>query len=136
MFFAATIFNPSPFHLQIIDLISFILLRLIRYCQALEQFQDKESLELANTLKNLARLYASQGKVTDSLKQYKIVLNMQSQVLPGSHRIIAQTLKEMGNTSESLRRYGEALGQYNAALVMERIALATCILWTVIITTH
>lgn len=91
-----------------------------RYCEALEQFQDEESVELAATLDSMAKLYAAQGKFADSLTQYKIVLAMQMRVLPRSHRIIAHTLKDLGHTYESLRRYKEALGQYNATLVMER----------------
>eukprot|EP00603_Paraphysomonas_imperforata_P009973 CAMPEP_0114451554 /NCGR_PEP_ID=MMETSP0104-20121206/1046_1 /TAXON_ID=37642 ORGANISM="Paraphysomonas imperforata, Strain PA2" /NCGR_SAMPLE_ID=MMETSP0104 /ASSEMBLY_ACC=CAM_ASM_000202 /LENGTH=534 /DNA_ID=CAMNT_0001623751 /DNA_START=499 /DNA_END=2103 /DNA_ORIENTATION=- len=93
---------------------------LARHCESLEQYQDIESIGLANTLANLAKLYAAQGKLTDSLAQYKIVLGMQSRILPRSHRIIAHTLKSLGYTYENLRRYKEALGQYNAALVMER----------------
>jgi hypothetical protein len=82
-----------------------------RYVAALEQFQDQESVELSETLTNLAKLYASQGKFVDTLKQYKIVLGMQCRVLPRNHRIIAHTLKEMGHTCEALGRYKEALGQ-------------------------
>ena len=95
------------------------------YCEALEQFQDTECLALTVALANLAKLYAAQGKYTDCLAQYKIVLGVQSRLLPGSHRFIAQTLKEMGHTCESLHRYKEALGHYDAALRMERKLLDT-----------
>lgn len=90
------------------------------YGAALEQYQDQESVRLANTLSNLATLYSHQGKFVNALSQYKIILGLQSRVLPRSHRLISQTLKAMGHTCESLQRYGEALGQYNAALEMER----------------
>ena len=93
---------------------------MLSHCEALEQFQDKECVGLAYALTNLAKLYAAQGKFTDSLAQYKIVLGMLTRVLPRSHRITAHTLMDLGHTYESLRRYKEALGQYNAALVMER----------------